>query len=195
MSVTFLLNVLEIVIDSVMDPTFHMTTSHRSCPFTSCGLFCWFGSMAKRISIVVWFMWQERLSASTHGQFFLLFLARLVGNLELASKSKHQCLSILFWLLTVFCFQANGKISARMTRSEHVWWLSTLLTLTFVNQNFQGPFLMGKGRKLLFHPKWFTHKFEGPRVMSEVAICMQLDKAVWIGNTVPCGVWPDKKIC
>jgi len=29
MSVTFLLNVLEIVIDSVMDPTFHMTTSHR----------------------------------------------------------------------------------------------------------------------------------------------------------------------
>jgi len=28
MSVTFLLNVLEIVIDSVMDPTFHMTTSH-----------------------------------------------------------------------------------------------------------------------------------------------------------------------
>jgi len=30
MSVTFLLNVLEIVIDSVMDPTFHMTVSHRS---------------------------------------------------------------------------------------------------------------------------------------------------------------------
>jgi len=28
MSVTFLLNVLEIVIDSVMDPTFHMTISH-----------------------------------------------------------------------------------------------------------------------------------------------------------------------
>jgi len=27
-SVTFLLNVLKIVIDSVMDPTFHMTTSH-----------------------------------------------------------------------------------------------------------------------------------------------------------------------
>jgi len=29
MSVTFLLNVLEIVIDSVMDPTFHMTISHN----------------------------------------------------------------------------------------------------------------------------------------------------------------------
>jgi len=28
MSVTFLLNVLEIVIDSVMDQTFHMTVSH-----------------------------------------------------------------------------------------------------------------------------------------------------------------------
>jgi len=29
MSVTFLLDVLEIVIDSVMDPTFHMTISHK----------------------------------------------------------------------------------------------------------------------------------------------------------------------
>jgi len=29
MSVTFLLNVPEIVIDSVMDPTFHMTVSHN----------------------------------------------------------------------------------------------------------------------------------------------------------------------
>jgi len=28
MSVAFLLNVLEIVIDSVMDPTFHVTVSH-----------------------------------------------------------------------------------------------------------------------------------------------------------------------
>jgi len=31
MSVTFLLNVLEIVIDSVMDPTFHVTVSHSWC--------------------------------------------------------------------------------------------------------------------------------------------------------------------
>jgi len=30
MSVTFLLDVLEIVIDSVMDPTFHMTISHTN---------------------------------------------------------------------------------------------------------------------------------------------------------------------
>jgi len=31
MSVTFLLDVLEIVIDSVMDPTFHVTMSHICC--------------------------------------------------------------------------------------------------------------------------------------------------------------------
>jgi len=68
-------------------------------------------------------------------------------------------------------------------------WLWHLWTKTF-----KGHLFMGKGWKLLFHPKWFTHKFEGPRVTSEVAICMQLDKMVWIGNTFPCGVWPDKKI-
>jgi len=36
MSVTFLLNVLEIVIDSVMDPTFHVTMSHTTDMWCTC---------------------------------------------------------------------------------------------------------------------------------------------------------------
>jgi len=42
--------------------------------------------------------------------------------------------------------------------------------------------------------KWYSHKFKGPGVRYEIAICIQTGKIVWINGPYPCGAWPDMKI-
>ena len=45
-----------------------------------------------------------------------------------------------------------------------------------------------------FSPKWFSHKFKGPGVRYEVAICIQTGEPVWINGPFPCGSWNDLRI-
>jgi len=42
--------------------------------------------------------------------------------------------------------------------------------------------------------KWYSHKFKGPGVRYEVALCIQTGDIVWINGPYPCGAWPDMKI-
>lgn len=50
------------------------------------------------------------------------------------------------------------------------------------------------GKRLTCNPKWYSHKFEGPGVRYEVAVCLQTGDIVWIHGPFPCGKWPDNKI-
>jgi hypothetical protein len=45
-----------------------------------------------------------------------------------------------------------------------------------------------------FSPKWFSHKFKGPGLRYEIAVCIQTGHIVWIHGPFPCGPWPDLKI-
>jgi hypothetical protein len=45
-----------------------------------------------------------------------------------------------------------------------------------------------------FHPKWYSHKFNGPGVRYEVGICIQTGWIVWTNGPFPCGAWPDLRI-
>lgn len=54
--------------------------------------------------------------------------------------------------------------------------------------------IIWKGKRLSFHPKWHCHKHNGPGVRYEVAVCLQTGDIVWINGPFPCGKWPDKKI-
>jgi hypothetical protein len=45
-----------------------------------------------------------------------------------------------------------------------------------------------------FNRKWFSHKFNGPGVRYEIAVCIQTGDIVWIYGPFACGRWPDMKI-
>jgi hypothetical protein len=45
-----------------------------------------------------------------------------------------------------------------------------------------------------FSPGWYSHKFKGPGVRYEVAVCIQTGWIVWVNGPYPCGNWPDLKI-
>jgi DDE superfamily endonuclease len=45
-----------------------------------------------------------------------------------------------------------------------------------------------------FNRKWFSHKFHGPGLRYEVAVCIQTGDIVWINGPFACGRWPDIKI-
>jgi hypothetical protein len=38
-----------------------------------------------------------------------------------------------------------------------------------------------------FDEKWFSHKFNGPGVCYEIAVCIQTGWIVWINGPFPCG--------
>ena len=44
-----------------------------------------------------------------------------------------------------------------------------------------------------FDPIWRSHKFNGPGVQYEIAICIQTGWIVWINGPFPCGI-PDRNI-
>ena len=45
-----------------------------------------------------------------------------------------------------------------------------------------------------FNKKWYSHKFKGPGLRYEVAVCIQTGDVVWSNGPFPCGKWPDLKI-
>jgi hypothetical protein len=45
-----------------------------------------------------------------------------------------------------------------------------------------------------FETKWFSHKFKGPGLRYEVAVCIQTGDIVWTYGPFPCGRFPDLKI-
>jgi hypothetical protein len=45
-----------------------------------------------------------------------------------------------------------------------------------------------------FSSNWFSHKFNGPGVRYEVAICIQTGDIVWINGPFKAGKWSDMKI-
>ena len=45
-----------------------------------------------------------------------------------------------------------------------------------------------------FNPKWYSHKFKGPGLRYEVAICIKTGWIVWVNGPFPAGEWPDRKI-
>ena len=42
-----------------------------------------------------------------------------------------------------------------------------------------------------FDKMWFSHKFKGPGLRYEVAVCIQTGDIVWINGPYKCGRWPD----
>ena len=46
-----------------------------------------------------------------------------------------------------------------------------------------------------FEAKWFSHKFKGPGLRYEVALCISTGHIVWTRGPFACGSWPDLKIC
>lgn len=49
-------------------------------------------------------------------------------------------------------------------------------------------------QKQPFWSGWYSHKFNGPGVRYEVAVCIRTGAIVWIHGPFPCGAWPDIKI-
>jgi hypothetical protein len=45
-----------------------------------------------------------------------------------------------------------------------------------------------------FNPKWYSHKFKGPALRYEIAVCIQTGWIVWIHGPFPPGKFPDIKI-
>lgn len=45
-----------------------------------------------------------------------------------------------------------------------------------------------------FNRGWYSHKFKGPGVRYEVAVCIQTGWIVWVNGPYPCGEWPDLRI-
>ncbi|GKZ00550.1 hypothetical protein MPSEU_001007400 [Mayamaea pseudoterrestris] len=45
-----------------------------------------------------------------------------------------------------------------------------------------------------FWKGWYSHKFNGPGLRWEVALCIRTGHIVWISGPFPCGEWPDIKI-
>ena len=45
-----------------------------------------------------------------------------------------------------------------------------------------------------FHPKWWSHKFNGPGLRYEVALCIRTGEIVWVNGGLPCGEWPDLRL-
>jgi hypothetical protein len=45
-----------------------------------------------------------------------------------------------------------------------------------------------------FDKKWYSHKFKGPGVRYEVAVCIQTGWIVWVNGPYMCGRYPDLKI-
>ena len=45
-----------------------------------------------------------------------------------------------------------------------------------------------------FSPKWFSHKFRGPGIRYELALCIRTGDIVWAYGGFPCGEWPDLKL-
>lgn len=45
-----------------------------------------------------------------------------------------------------------------------------------------------------FDPKWWSHKFNGPGLRYEIAICIRTGDIVWAHGGVPCSEWPDLRL-
>lgn len=45
-----------------------------------------------------------------------------------------------------------------------------------------------------FNPKWYSHKFKGPGLRYEVALCIATGHIVWVFGPFPCGSHPDLTI-
>ena len=45
-----------------------------------------------------------------------------------------------------------------------------------------------------FNKAWWSHKFNGPAVRYEVAVCIQTGWIVWVNGPYPAGEWPDARI-
>jgi hypothetical protein len=45
-----------------------------------------------------------------------------------------------------------------------------------------------------FDPKWRSHKFNGPGLRYEVALCIRTGHIVWVNGGLPCGEWPDLRL-
>ena len=45
-----------------------------------------------------------------------------------------------------------------------------------------------------FDPKWSSHKFKGPALCYEIAVCIKTGWIVWVNELFPAGEWPNLKI-
>ena len=45
-----------------------------------------------------------------------------------------------------------------------------------------------------FSAKWWSHKYNGPAIRHEIAICIQTGHIVWTHGPFPCGEWSDIRI-
>ncbi|KAK4027025.1 hypothetical protein OUZ56_016043 [Daphnia magna] len=45
-----------------------------------------------------------------------------------------------------------------------------------------------------FNPKWYSHKFHGPGLRYELAICIRTGDIVWAYGGLPCGEWSDLRL-
>jgi len=45
-----------------------------------------------------------------------------------------------------------------------------------------------------FDAKWWSHKFNGPGLRYEIALCIRTGTIVWAHGGLPCGEWPDIRL-
>ena len=45
-----------------------------------------------------------------------------------------------------------------------------------------------------FNAKWWSHKFNGPGLRYEIALCIRTGEIVWANGGLPCGEWPDLRL-
>jgi hypothetical protein len=91
--------------------------------------------------------------------------------------------SILIQLLSIFFvpFQINWENRFRRDRGK-----TCKVTVDGTDFRIEEP--------TPFSRKWYSHKFNGPAVRYELAVCIQTGDIVWINGPFKAGRWPDLKI-
>jgi hypothetical protein len=81
---------------------------------------------------------------------------------------------------------AHGKIDWSCRKDHSVSHCNVFVTVDGTDFRINKP--------TPFSPSWYSHKFKGPGVRYEVAICIATGWIVWLNGPYPCGRWNDLKI-
>ena len=105
-------------------------------------------------------------------------LASLFGITEKTFRVRYRPALIILADLSVICWEKR-KVPGNIGHKA-----KTSIDGTDCRINEQYP----------FDGKWFSHKFKGPGLRYEVAICILTGEIVWVIGGFPCGEFPDLKI-
>ena len=105
-------------------------------------------------------------------------LSKLFGITEKTFRERYKPALHILADLPVICWE-NRKVVGNM---EHKAKISIDGTDCCICEQYP------------FDGKWFSHKFKGPGLRYELAVCILTGQIVWIFGGFPCGEFPDLKI-